>query len=288
MKYPRPFSQENDQPHLFLRVSPVKVFYFLCSFILLLFSFSSIIAFLKYYLQKSTNIVHILLTFFYLDNENNIPTYFSSVFLLSVAVLLFYISLNKFKIADSFKYYWLLLSGIFLLLSMDEFIGVHELMIEPMQRAMEATGFLHFAWVVPGMIFVGILSIFFIRFLLELKDRFRNRFILAALLYLGGALGIEMIGGYINFNRGTENFLYAMVTNIEEALEMLGISYFIYSLLLYTREELGMNLVLNIIKKEQASGEIKLRGRFSGLKDRFITPAPPRKITVKEENKTSS
>lgn len=289
MKYPPIISSGNSGPHppSLLNISPATILKLLSGFILLLFTFSSILAFFKYYLHKSTNLVHILLNFFYLDNENNIPTYFSSVFLLTAALLLIYISLHKLKADNQFKYYWLLLGFVFLMLSMDEFMSVHELMIEPIQELLKPSGILHFAWVIPGMLFVGALGLLFIRFLVSLRGRFRNKFLSSALLYLGGALGIEMIGGYIGYSSGTENFLYAMVANLEELLEMLGIAYFIYSLLLYTREELALNLMVNIRETSRQVSVIGIKKADIARKDRPQSAIISRKIALQEKGQSS-
>lgn len=290
MKYVPPNSSKasaNSSTPL-LHISPAKVLQVLVYFIILLFSFSSILSFLKYYQQKSTNIVHILLNFFYLDNENNVPTYFSSLFLLTASLLLLYISLHKFHSSSSFRFNWLALSGLFLLLSMDEFMSVHELMIEPVQEAFNTTGFLYYAWVIPGMVFAATVGLFFIRFLIHLKSRFRKRFMVAALMYLGGALGIEMLGGFIGYSQGTENFAYSMVANSEELLEMLGITFFIYSLLLYIQEALATDLIIYLRKPIKMIPLKGIREGSSAGKDRQSAPSGKVKLPVKERRNSSS
>ena len=44
---------------------------------------------------------------------------------------------------------------------------------------------------------------------------------------------MELVGGYLMDTVGADNFAYALSTNIEETLEMLGVSFFIYTLLKY-------------------------------------------------------
>jgi hypothetical protein len=56
---------------------------------------------------------------------------------------------------------------------------------------------------------------------------------LAAFLYIGGALGMEMVGSYIAEWQGQQNLLYALVATTEEVIEMIGIIVFIYGLLYY-------------------------------------------------------
>lgn len=52
-------------------------------------------------------------------------------------------------------------------------------------------------------------------------------------MYLGGTLGIELVGGYYGNFYSQENMTYALISTIEEGLEMLGIAVFIYALLSY-------------------------------------------------------
>jgi hypothetical protein len=59
----------------------------------------------------------------------------------------------------------------------------------------------------------------------------RRLFLLAAAVYLGGALGVEMAGAAHAFRHGTENLGYSLWTTLEEALEMAGVAVFIYALL---------------------------------------------------------
>ena len=63
----------------------------------------------------------------------------------------------------------------------------------------------------------------------------RRLFVLAAILYIGGAIGIEMIGGQHASLYGEQNLEYAIITALEELLEMLGTVVFIYGLLSYMK-----------------------------------------------------
>ena len=62
---------------------------------------------------------------------------------------------------------------------------------------------------------------------------------LSGVIYVGGAVGVEMIGGYHSQMYGENNFAYGMITTIEESLEMMGILVFIYSLLFYLQNYLA-------------------------------------------------
>ena len=55
---------------------------------------------------------------------------------------------------------------------------------------------------------------------------------IAATLYIGGAIGLELIGGRYSELHG-EDLAYSMMTAVEESLELAGIIIFIRALLVY-------------------------------------------------------
>lgn len=54
---------------------------------------------------------------------------------------------------------------------------------------------------------------------------------MAAAIYLGGAIGIELLGGYYAELYGDKNFTYSMIQTVEETLEIAGILFLIDALL---------------------------------------------------------
>ena len=62
-------------------------------------------------------------------------------------------------------------------------------------------------------------------------------FVLSGAVYVGGALGFELLGGWYASSEGVGNIQYAIITTFEELFEMLGIVFFIYSLLTYIKSE---------------------------------------------------
>lgn len=207
-------------------------FFVFCTFSLVFIS--TFLSFLKFQILISNkNLVNIGLTFFSVNREGNIPTYFSSFILLICAILPAFIFFLKRKNHLTEKIYWGLLAFLFLLLSLDEFIGFHELTIDPLRNSLNLSGWLSYGWVVPAIFIVVILGVVFIKFLFMLSAQIRIQFIIAGAIYIGGALGFELIGGYLSETKGVNNFTYALSTNMEEMLEMLGASFFAYSLLNY-------------------------------------------------------
>jgi F0F1-type ATP synthase membrane subunit c/vacuolar-type H+-ATPase subunit K len=79
----------------------------------------------------------------------------------------------------------------------------------------------------------------YVRFLVHLPRRVRRLFLAAGGTYVGGALGMELIGGnYASWATqlpySSERYMtYAMITTVEELLEMVGIVVFLHALMLY-------------------------------------------------------
>jgi hypothetical protein len=178
-----------------------------------------------------------LLRQFDLNSENNIPTWYSSVALLFCAVLLGIIGFHKRKAKASFFRHWLTLAGAFLYLSTDEAASIHEMTGRLLHGVLKPYdyfhGYLFYSWVIFGGIGVLIVVTAYCRFLADLPAKTRYLFLLAGTLYVGGALGVEVIGGRYHYLYGRENFTYAMLGACEEGLEMLGIVVFISALTSY-------------------------------------------------------
>jgi hypothetical protein len=80
----------------------------------------------------------------------------------------------------------------------------------------------------------------FLRFLLDLDPRYRRLFLLSAALFLGGAMGMELIADVtIGGTSQGPNWPATGFTAVEEGLEMTGVAFFIVSLLRYLTEYVG-------------------------------------------------
>ena len=63
---------------------------------------------------------------------------------------------------------------------------------------------------IPYIGFVLIVGLAYARFLFELPAKTRNLFLIAATLYVEGALGIEMVGGYYSSQMGGKDVVLAL------------------------------------------------------------------------------
>ncbi len=174
-----------------------------------------------------------LVPLFNLDNEKNIPTLFSTLLILLCALLLLLVSLihrRRQQAAGN----WLLLAAIFLFLGIDEFCSLHERLITPSRELFTASGAFYFAWIIPYGIGVVLLALILGRFILALPAHPRRLMLVSASVYLSGAIGLEMVGGWYFENHDDQfDLAYGIITTLEESLEMVGLVIFVYALLGY-------------------------------------------------------
>jgi MFS family permease len=223
-----------------------------CLFLLLIFA-NIVVDFLWFKMGHPN--VYGWVRMFYFDDENNIPTYFSAFILLISAALLKIIALFKKKKNEIYSSHWTLLSFIFLYLSIDESASIHELLIIPLRTKFHLSGIFYFSWVIVGIVVGLIFLIFYYKFLLSLPSNTKYRFILAGIFYVCGAIGMELIGGaYSSKNLITEisthDLNYAVITSIEESLEIIGILIFIYALLNYIQDNISSGILKFNLKSE--------------------------------------
>ncbi len=185
----------------------------------------------KYFLGHDT--VLGLVNVFQLDWEHNIPTWFSSSMLLVCGLLLGMVAFTKRVEGARYAAHWSGLSIIFLYMSLDEAIMIHEKWYKPLDALLGSGDFFYQGWIIPVVLLVVAFALTYLRFLAHLPTRTRRVFIVAGFLYVVGALGMEIVSGGYMVRHGRENMTYQMLASVEEILEMLGVVVFVYALLSY-------------------------------------------------------
>ena len=179
----------------------------------------------------------------YVDSEQSLPTLFAVLLILAAALLMSLIAAAHRRLRSRDTWCWASASGLAFLLALDEYLSLHEQLIEPLRELLggdEAPALLYYAWVVPGVVAVAVVTAVFVPFLRRLPERSRKQFLLSAALYLSGAIGMEMVGGAIDSSAGDrEGYAYVAVTTAEEALEMVAVALLLYALLDYVSRNLG-------------------------------------------------
>ena len=206
-----------------------KISFILCSIATLLVVVHSIVLGIYFYIDDSDTFDFIRLID--LDYEGNIPTLFS-VFLFIVSGALFALIYRAEKLSESkYALYWLGLSYIFIFLGVDEGSRLHEEIGDLFEELVDSSGLLYFPWVIPyGIAFLLATAIYF-RFYLTLERSLQIRLFLCASLFLGGAIGVEMLSAVQADKLGTSSWPYSILYTIEESLEMAGLILLIDTLM---------------------------------------------------------
>lgn len=174
---------------------------------------------------------------FFFDREGNLPSFFSTLILLLSSGIIAVIAFFKKQSNNGFYPYWLVLSVIFLLLAIDENSSFHEVLIDPLSKRISNSGIWAFAWVIPAIPAVILLGVIYLRFLLSLPVDIRFRLLLSAVIYIAGAIGMEMVGAYFwtHEDFGPISGAYMIAMTVEESLEMIAIICLVSTLLSYSK-----------------------------------------------------
>jgi hypothetical protein len=216
--------------------SPVRVGRVLAAGTCFLSAAGAAVVYLKYVLGHDT--LFGLVRRFDLDAEMNVPSWFSSALLFVAAAILGYIAVRTRREGDRFASHWTGLAWIFLLMSLDETAGLHGLMTRPVRGALHLSGAFYYAWVVPMMVALVVFGIVYLKFVWNLPRPVREWMVLSGIVYVSGALGGELVEGAYKTAHGID-LTFAVVTVIEETLEMVGATMFIYTLLRYVAARWG-------------------------------------------------
>jgi len=184
------------------------------------------------------NTVMFFIDEFNMDNEHVLQSYFSGLLLLIPAALLLVIAAWKQKTKAPFAIQWALLGLIFLYMTVDEVIQIHENWDVPLSNLISSKGYFYIDWVRSAVILVAIFGLLYLRFFFHLPQRTMLLFGLSGAVYLMGVLGLEMLAGEYVSTYQQWGYDYGMLVAREETLEMLGMSLFIFTLHDYIRRHL--------------------------------------------------
>lgn len=128
-----------------------------------------------------------------LNREGSLGTWLSGLLLATLAVMCVACAAQDAQAGGCWRRNWLLLALALLHVSMDELLAIHERVSAAVQQSLGTDGTFYFAWTIPasGLIlaFAGVQA----RFLLHLTPLVRNQMLVAAAIFLTGALGLELV-----------------------------------------------------------------------------------------------
>lgn len=175
--------------------------------------------------------LHLLLS---LSSEANIPTWWSAMLLLTGASLagLGALTVRRAGRPSTEATGWTSVAAALTFLSLDEAVQVHE-------RLALVAGFLPatptYQWVVPGALLAVVGLTGLVATSRALPRPVRRGLALAIALYLGGAVGVEGVNGWVARTSGVGD-LYRLSTALEESLEMAGCLIAVATLLAHLQQ----------------------------------------------------
>lgn len=172
------------------------------------------------------------------DLESSVPSWFSASLLLLCALLLLDVARTAHLERSRGRWHWAVLTTVFFLLSMDETTSFHETGSSVVERSGIETG-VRFSWVFLAIPALALFVAIMIPFLRALPRRTAGAFVLAGLVFVGGALGMEFVGSWAWDAVGQESALYAGISSVEELLEMVGAVLFAWAVADYQRRHLA-------------------------------------------------
>lgn len=186
-------------------------------------------------LGRSTELVET----FSLSVEGNVPTWYASTLLAASSALAAIAASATKHVGGPHPRRWAFLSFLFAYVSLDEAACFHE----QLNALVDGHGIFFFGWVLVAALALVPLAVAYVPFLRDLPAATRRRFLLAALLYVGGAVLVELPLGAYTEAHGDETLGYALIDFVEESLELAGLTAFLLALGEHLRS-LGVRLVL--------------------------------------------
>ena len=168
------------------------------------------------------------LRFFDFNDEGTVANWYNSLLLGFVCWQAAHAWLQCDRTQRGCRAGWIGLAIVFFYMSMDEALGVHESSSEALREYFNTGGLFYWAWVIPGLVATLVLALVFAPFVLRLPSRTRNLIFLAGFIYVAGAIGCEMIGGFF-FERDGASVISDLASITEEVLEMSALILMIFA-----------------------------------------------------------
>ncbi len=182
---------------------------------------------------------------FELNIEANVPTWFSAA-QLGLASLLAWVcaSLHRSRGLPGVTS-WRLVAAAMLFVSADEVAQFHEQISYQVRDTLDTDGILRFAWVIPYGAAVMVLGVVLLGWWRSLPAMTRRLLMLCAVVFIVGALGLELVEGAYESWRG-KDFGLRVITVVEEALEMFAIAALIGAFLRHVGQVSAMAPVADV------------------------------------------
>lgn len=178
------------------------------------------------------------------DREGNIPSWYNAILFVIAAWASWINSKYAAALDPRQARHWFVISIVLIVLSVDELAALHELLsaFKSLQTAV------NFGWIVILGPLAALLGLWFIPFLLRVPRTISVYLLAAGIVYLTGAVALEVVGGQIvegivhvprsemspeQWAQIARNRTYLLEVAFEESCEQCGLILYIYASLSY-------------------------------------------------------
>ncbi|PWN01125.1 hypothetical protein DJ010_19945 [Nocardioides silvaticus] len=160
---------------------------------------------------------------FDLNAEANLAAWFQALPLLLASLVTLGLAMHYRAQRAPLAGRWGVLSGLFLLMSVDELAQLHDLFTGPLRRRLDLDfGILYFTWLLPAVVFLAFAAWYFLPLVRSLPRTISLRLVVSMVVYFGGAVVVEMLSGVVA-ESGRRSTPYLIVQTFEETCEIVGL-----------------------------------------------------------------
>lgn len=165
---------------------------------------------------------------FDLGTESNVGTWLSGVVLLAGGLVA---ALLAHRAGRDDRRGWAIIAAALVLCSVDEVGAVHEAFSQDVSDGLDTHGVFHYGWVIPAIVVVVAVVIALAPFVRRLPRDVGRPLALGAFVFVGGALGIEMLEGLLDESHDPASLGNTLVRGGQEIVELAGALLVLWALL---------------------------------------------------------
>lgn len=176
---------------------------------------------------------------FDLDGDYSVPGFFSAAALLIASGLAVLASQHTPARESRIRLGWRLMGIIMAFLAFDEMFTIHESIGRATRIGYDLPGGFHYGWVIPYVVLMAVAGVIFILFLRQLPHTTCRALLVAGAVFVAGAVGLEVLGGYVAARHPDDTTLLLVEVFFEETAEMVGVALFNRATLNYLADLAG-------------------------------------------------
>ncbi|MFC3124925.1 hypothetical protein ACFOD4_07630 [Pseudoroseomonas globiformis] len=210
--------------------------------------------------------------------ETSVPTVVATGSLLAAAAAAGLVALSARQQRDGLWRSWAFVTACLVFLAVDEGAALHDRLTFPLQDMMDLGGIFYIGWVLPYLLLCVVCGVLCLKLAFALPRRTLLRFIVAGSVFVGAALGLEMIeSAVIHHEAGPDTALrdadletiartplMTLLVTLEETGELLGAALLLRALLLHLVQDRQVSSIRLSLGQAAPEADAYVAGRNTG------------------------